>query len=221
LPVASCAIKITDKTLNLMNHPPIQATPVRKTAIAVIGEANTARSPATEQAAEELGCKLIDAGFRIVTGGLGGVMEAACRGAHLSTRYEPGDTIGILPGNDSAAANPYVDVAIPTGLDFARNSIVPQSDAVIALGGGAGTLSEICFAWMYKRLIIVLGKDGWAGRLAGQRLDERIRYNDLPEDKIYPAETPDDAVKLLVRLLPAYSKKGRLSKVSSAAVDPS
>jgi len=202
-----------------MHHPPTQESPVRKSAIAVIGEANTARSPATEQSAEELGCKLIDAGFRIVTGGLGGVMEAACRGAHHSSRYQPGDTIGILPGNDSAAANPYVDVAIPTGLDFARNSIVPQSDAVIALGGGAGTLSEICFAWMYKRLIIVLGTDGWAGRLAGQRLDGRIRYKDLPEDKIYPAETPEDAVRLLVRLLPSYNQRARLCNESSTVLD--
>jgi hypothetical protein len=76
------------------------------------------------------------------------------------------------------------------------------------VGGGAGTLSEICFAWMYKRLIIVLGAEGWAG----QRLDERIRYKDLPDDRIYAAETPADAVKLLLSLLPAYSQKARLCK---------
>ena len=72
---------------------------------------------------------------------------------------------------------------------------------------------------MYKRLIIVLGTEGWAGRLAGQRLDERIRYKDLPEDKIYSANTPEDAVKLLLRLLPAYSQKGRLCKESATIAD--
>src|SRR5207253_1003086 len=117
----------------------------RKRTIAVLGDAGCLPDSLSVQLAEELGCKLIDAGFRIVTGGLGGVMASACRGAHLSTHYQPGDTIGILPGTDPATANPYVDVAVPTGLDFARNSIVPHADAAIAIGGGAGTLSEICF----------------------------------------------------------------------------
>jgi predicted Rossmann-fold nucleotide-binding protein len=116
--------------------------------------------------------------------------------------------------------NPYLDVAIPTGLDFARNSIVPQTDAVIALGGGAGTLSEICFAWMYERLIIVLGTDGWAGRMAGERLDDRIRYKDLPEDKIYPGDTPEDALRLLARLLPAYTQRAGLCRESWTSADP-
>jgi uncharacterized protein (TIGR00725 family) len=191
----------------------------RKRTIAVLGDARCSPGSLSVRLAEELGCKLIDAGFRIVTGGLGGVMAAACQGAHLSTKYQPGDTIGILPGTDAAAANPYVDVAVPTGLDFARNSIVPHSDAAIAIGGGAGTLSEICFAWMYKRLIIALGTEGWAGRLAGQRLDGRTRYEDLPEDKIYPAVTPTEAVELLVKLLPAYSKKARLCRETSTSVD--
>jgi len=195
-----------------MNLPLNDKAPARKQTIAVVGDARCAVGSTSDQLAEELGCKLIESGFRIVTGGLGGVMEAACRGAHLSTNYQPGDTIGVLPGSDPAAANQYVDIAIPTGLDFARNSIVPHADAVIAIGGGAGTLSEICFAWMNKRLIIALGTKGWAGRLAGERLDERIRYADLPEDKIYPAITPNEAVKLLSRLLPAYNQNARLCR---------
>ena len=79
----------------------------------------------------------------IVCGGLGGVMEAACRGA----KEAGGTTVGILPGADRAAANPFVDVAIPTGLGEARNALVVRAaDAVIAIGGGYGTLSEIALA---------------------------------------------------------------------------
>jgi len=72
---------------------------------------------------------------------------------------------------------------------------------------------------MNKRLIIALGTKGWAGRLVGERLDERIRYEDLPEDKIYPAITPNEAVKLLSRLLPAYCKTARLCKEALIGAD--
>jgi uncharacterized protein (TIGR00725 family) len=73
----------------------------------------------------------------VVTGGLGGVMEAACRGA----REAGGTTIGVLPGSDRSAANPYVDVAMPTGLGEARNALVVRAaDALVAIGGAYGTL---------------------------------------------------------------------------------
>src|SRR5207302_7302068 len=104
--------------------------------------------------AEAVGRLIVDRGWRVQTGGLGGVMESACRGARASTRWAPGSTIGILPGWDINDANPHVDVAIPTGLDHGRNLLVVQADAVIAVGGGAGTLSEIALAWMFFRLIV-------------------------------------------------------------------
>ena len=79
----------------------------------------------------------------LVCGGLGGVMEAACRGA----RSEGGTTVGILPGLDRAAANPHVSVAVATGLGEARNALVVRAaDALIAVGGAYGTLSEIALA---------------------------------------------------------------------------
>jgi uncharacterized protein (TIGR00725 family) len=133
-------------------------------------------------------------------------MEGASQGAQASRRHRSGDVIGILPGRDVSVANRFVDIAIPTGLDHLRNSIVAQSDAVIAIGGGAGTLSEICFAWIHKRLIIALGQDGWAGKLAGRPLDHRRRFpGRIRNDRIYAAANADEVVILLRRLLPLYS----------------
>jgi uncharacterized protein (TIGR00725 family) len=99
--------------------------------------------PEELEAAEEVGRLVAEAGAVLVCGGLGGVMEAACRGA----RSAGGLTLGILPGRDRREANPYVEVAVPTGLGEARNTIVVRSaDAVVAVGGAYGTLSEIAFA---------------------------------------------------------------------------
>jgi uncharacterized protein (TIGR00725 family) len=90
----------------------------------------------------------------VVCGGLGGVMEAACRGA----RAGGGTTIGILPGSDRGDANPFVDVAIPTGLGEARNALVVRAaDALIAVGGGYGTLSEIGLALKAGKRVVGLG----------------------------------------------------------------
>jgi uncharacterized protein (TIGR00725 family) len=93
--------------------------------------------------AEEVGRLLGEAGAVVVCGGLGGVMEAACRGA----KSAGGTTLGILPGLDRGAANPHVDVAVATGLGEARNALVVRAaDVLIAVGGGFGTLSEIALA---------------------------------------------------------------------------
>jgi uncharacterized protein (TIGR00725 family) len=101
-----------------------------------------------------VGRGLAERGVAVVCGGLGGVMEAACRGA----KRAGGTTIGILPGSDRAAANEYVDVAIPTGLGEARNAIVVRAaDALVAVGGGYGTLSEIAFALKAGRRVVGLG----------------------------------------------------------------
>jgi uncharacterized protein (TIGR00725 family) len=93
--------------------------------------------------AEEVGCRVAEAGAVLVCGGLGGVMEAACRGA----KEGGGATLGILPGTDRAQANPFVDVAVPTGLGEARNALVVRAaDVLIAVAGEYGTLSEIALA---------------------------------------------------------------------------
>ncbi|WP_049912585.1 TIGR00725 family protein [Natrialba hulunbeirensis] len=103
--------------------------------------------------AEAVGRELGRRGHTVVCGGLGGTMEAVCRGA----KDADGTTIGILPGDRRTAANEYVDVPIATGLAHARNALVPMNgDAVIALSGGVGTLSEIAFAGIYGRPIVGL-----------------------------------------------------------------
>src|SRR5439155_20878369 len=119
---------------------------------AVIGPGDA--SAAELAAAEEVGARLVDLGATIVTGGLGGVMEAASRGA----KSRRGLTVGLLPGLDRSEANGWVDVAIATGLGELRNGlIVRASDALEAVGGGAGTLSEIGFGLKLGRPVIGLG----------------------------------------------------------------
>ncbi len=108
------------------------------------------------RAAEEIGGELGRRGAIVVCGGLGGVMEAVCRGAGLAG----GLTIGLLPRLDRREANAFVDVAIPTGIGELRNGLVVRaSDALIALSGGHGTLSEIAFA--LKTGVPVVGLDTW------------------------------------------------------------
>jgi len=179
-------------------------SPPRRPLIAVIGDASIKADSDKYRLAESIGKALVDAEFRVLTGGLGGVMEAACLGARSSSRYQPGDTVAVMPGHDPGEANAFVDISIATGLDHVRNSVVSHADAVIAVGGGAGTLSEICFAWMYKRLIIGMRVDGWSGRIANQRIDDRIRYPNEPDDCVFGADTAADAIRLLGERLPRY-----------------
>ncbi len=106
------------------------------------------------RAAEEVGREIARAGGFLLCGGRSGVMEAACRGA----KELGGTTIGFLPGDDRVTANDYVDIALPTGLGEMRNMlIVTASDAVIAIGGEFGTLSEIAFALRIGKPVIGLG----------------------------------------------------------------
>jgi uncharacterized protein (TIGR00725 family) len=107
--------------------------------------------------AEEVGAGLASLGAVVVTGGLGGVMEAACRGA----RSRRGRTLGILPGEDRAEANGWVEIAVATGLGELRNGLVVRaSDALVAIGGGHGTLSEIALALKLGRAVVGIGT--WA-----------------------------------------------------------
>ena len=185
------------------------ATENRRPLIAVIGDGGVAAGTSPYLLAERLGERLVDNGFRVLTGGLGGIMAAACEGARRSVSYRNGDTIGLLPGHDAWAAGGAVDISIPTGLDTARNTIVAHADAVIAVGGGAGTLSEAAAAWIFNRLVIAFKIEGWSGRLADTRIDGRNRYDAVPDDRVYGVETPEEAVALLGRLLPLYRKSPR------------
>jgi hypothetical protein len=151
--------------------------------IAVIG-GSEATAPVLA-AAEAIGAGLASAGAIVVCGGLGGVMAAACRGA----RSAGGTTVGILPGRDASAANPWVDVVIPTDLGEARNALVVASAAaVIAVDGEYGTLSEIALALRAGTPVVGVGT--WSV----------TRPDGEPDTRILPREDPAEAVALALRL---------------------
>ncbi len=141
----------------------------------------------------EIGRLLAQNKFIVACGGLSGVMEAVCRGV----KEENGLTIGIIPYEEKSLANKYIDIVIPCPFSQARNIVVVLSgDACLAISGKAGTLSEICFAWIYQKPIVALSSvKGWSSQLAGQKLDDR-RY-----DKIYGVTTPQEAISKLKELL--------------------
>src|SRR6266545_6465443 len=145
--------------------------------IAVIGAGRC--DPQTATVAEQVGRRLAQAGGIVVCGGLGGVMESACRGA----KSAGGLTVGILPGNDRADANRWLDIVIPTGMGEARNILVVRSaQALIAVGGEFGTLSEIAFA--LKLGIPVIGLHTW-----------QLARNGKIERPIAETQTPEEAVQ--------------------------
>jgi len=147
----------------------------------------------TEKKAIEIGRLLAKNNYAIACGGLSGGMEAVCKGA----KQENGLTIGIIPNKNKYTANDYVDIAIPVPFSQGRNLVVVLSgDAVIAISGKAGTLSELCFAWIYKKPIIALSSvPGWSSKMADQKIDNRRA------DKIYGAKTPEEVISLLNNLL--------------------
>lgn len=167
----------------------------RRPVIAVIGAKDASVEALAE--AEALGRGLVDAGFRVATGGLGGVMAAASRGARQADGWEEGRVVGVLPGASADDANPWVDVAVPTGMGYARNVIlVAMADVVVAVGGGAGTLSEIAMAWQHHKPIVALELgEGWSARLAGERLDERRA------DAVVGVKDAAEAVEVVLGLL--------------------
>ena len=179
-----------------------------KKIIAVIGDARCVKGEPKYDLAFNTGKALIDAGYRIQCGGLAGVMTAVCEGARASSNYKEGDTIALIPSFDREKVNEFADIVIPTGMDIMRNAMVANADAVVAIGGGAGTLSEMAIAWSMFRLIIgYTSVEGWSKTLAGQVLDWRKRYPKIEEDCIYPAQTPEDVVALLEKYIGRYTRK--------------
>lgn len=179
----------------------------RKKIVAVIGDARCTKGDKTYELAFATGKALIDAGYRIQCGGLAGVMEAACEGARASANHHDGDTIALIPSFNRNNVNDFADIVIPTGLDIMRNAMVGNADAVIAVGGGAGTLSEMAIAWSVFRLVIGYNcVEGWSSKLAGTRPDSRNRYPEIPEDCIYPAASPEEAVALINKYIDLYTR---------------
>ena len=166
-------------------------------AISVCGASRIIDDTITE-IARAVGAGIMRAGCTLVCGGRDGVMEAACRGAAeaRAAGATGGLIVGILPGDRKQDANPWCDVVIPTGLGYARNSIVVLAgDVTILIGGGSGTLSEAAYAWQFgKPVVAVVPSGGWAAALAGQTLDDRRG------DWIIAATSADEAVARAVEL---------------------
>ena len=139
----------------------------RQLIISVIGESNA--RPHIAALAEQVGRELAQRGAIIVCGGLGGVMEAACKGA----KSAGGTTIGILPGDNPLSGNDYIDIPIITGMGFARNSVVAKTGiSVIAVGGAYGTLSEIGHA--LGDGVPVIGLETWEMTRSRESADSAI-----------------------------------------------
>jgi len=148
--------------------------------IGVIGGARV-DSRVREQAFE-VGKRLAERGAILVCGGLGGVMEAACKGA----RGAGGITVGILPGKETAAANSYVAIPVATGLGIARNAIIVRTaDVLIAVDGSYGTLSEIAMALNLQKTVVQLGS--WRLPEAGDVDPELYLCADNPADAVEKA----------------------------------
>lgn len=172
--------------------------------VSVIGSARI-ESAFLNDMAQSVGLTISQLGFHLVCGGLGGVMEASCLG------HRSGDTaantIGILPSFDENTANQYIDIVIPTGLDVGRNQLVVSSGfAVVVLGGGAGTLSEIALASQINRPILLMkGSGGWADKLTDEYLDQRCN------SKLYHIATLDELSETLQHLSTVISKSGQIN----------
>ena len=158
--------------------------------IAVAG--STSASTGAEALARALGEALVSAGYRIACGGLGGVMAATARGARRSEAWTGNEVMGLLPGWDVDEGNAWIDIPLRTGLGRYRNMLLASAcDALVAVEGGAGTLSEMALAWQEDRPLLVLGSAGTSGRIAGAALDHR-----RPD----PVPAYDDVAALMMAL---------------------
>jgi hypothetical protein len=164
---------------------------------AVIGSARADAAALDE--AMTLGRSLIDVGFRVATGALGGIMDAALQGARTSAAYREGDTLGFLPTYGEHGLSSAADIVLRTGLHHARGVVlIASADVVLAIGGRAGTLTELALAWELSRPVIAVGvSPGWATELAGRALDDR--RPDTIEGPLSPQSAARRALELVTR----------------------
>ncbi len=168
----------------------------KKRQILVVGNNENGSTPELEKVAYETGLEVAKSDSVLITGGLGGVMRAACHGA----KDAGGITVGIIPQNDPSFANEYCDIVIPTGIGLARDFLNALSaDGVIIIGGGSGTLSETCAAYMHNKPIAAIKNTGGIAEMfVDKYLDHRQNV------KIVGVSSPKEAVKYI------------LSKINSA-----
>ena len=163
---------------------------IKKIQILIVGNNENGSTPELEKIAYETGMEVAKSGSVLLSGGLGGVMKAACHGA----KDGGGLTIGIIPQNDASFANEYCDIVIPSGIGLARDFLTAlASDGVIIIGGASGTLSETCAAYMHKKPIVAIKNTGGiADKYADQYMDHRQQV------KIIGVNSPKEAVQTLL-----------------------
>lgn len=162
----------------------------KKKQILVVGNNENGSTLELEKVAYETGLEIAKSGSVLITGGLGGVMRAACHGA----KDAGGITVGIIPQNDPSFANEYCDIVIPTGIGLARDFLNALSaDGVIIIGGGSGTLSETCAAYMHNKPITAIKNTGGIAEMfVDKYLDHRQNV------KIVGVSSPKEAVKYIL-----------------------
>ncbi len=167
----------------------------KKIQILIIGHNTNGCTEEHSKMAYDTGSEVAKTGHVLVTGGLGGVMEAACHGARDSN----GLTVGIIPQSDASMANQYCDIVIPTGIGLTRDFLTAlSSDGIIIIGGGSGTLSEICAAYMHKKpMVSIRNMGGVNAQFIDNYLDHRENI------KIIGVDTPKEAVDKILELITA------------------
>ncbi len=171
---------------------------MQKRYIGVIGTGET-KSDSLLEAAEKIGFLIAGQGGILVCGGRAGVMEAACRGA----KQNNGLTVGFLPGFSREEANPYVDVAVPTGMGYSlRNFLtVRTADVLIMLHGEIGTLSEAILSYQHgKPLVALQTTGGWANRLQMAAYDDGAHLDSQKLTTIEYADTAEQAVEIAFKV---------------------
>ena len=165
-----------------LNTPSLQHSSASSLRIGVLGPHDCSEEERT--LGFSVGAGLARHGAILVCGGLGGMMTAAAEGA----KSQRGVTVGILPGENASDANEFIDIALPTGLGAVRNALIVRAcDAVIAIRGGYGTLSEIAFALRLK--VPVVGLQTWS-----------VVRNGKTDQGIHVAKTPEEAVEMALKL---------------------
>ena len=141
----------------------------------------------------DLGKSLVDNGHEIINGGMTGVMEETARGARSSKKFLKHSLIAILPTDDISKGNKYSGIKLITHLGFGRNRlIVMNSDLVVAIGGGAGTLNEIALAWEMGKTICAYSEGtGWSTKVAGMTIDNRR------SDHIIPIKSTEEVLDII------------------------
>ena len=167
----------------------------KKRQILVIGNNTNGCTPKHEKIAYEVGAEIAKSDSVLITGGLGGVMAAASHGAHDAN----GLTVGIIPQDDATMANEFCDIVIPTGMGLTRDFLnALTADGVIVVGGGSGTLSEVCAAYMYKKPMVAIRNIGGS---VEPYIDGFIDHRE--NIKIIGVDTPQEAVNKILELITA------------------